>query len=127
MKAVRAFARVDRLNSLVAHSAEVLGMQMGVTTGTVFPVVFGIYCFKLTFKPVSIIASPISHPDEVRANLVFYTAGPDIASPFVRDLNGDYYSCPVGYQDAGVVCRGEEGTGLTVPYGGFFVVFDGSI
>src|SRR5262249_10207353 len=60
----RAFARVDPVAGLVAHSPEVLGMANCLDSSSQSPRPFGAYCFKLNFTPVSAIANAIAHPND---------------------------------------------------------------
>ena len=99
-------------------------MQIGLDSSTQRPLVSGVYCFKLGFTPVSVLANPIAHPNDTGFGPLLYTAGPNITGPFTKDANGTGVECPAGFQDAAVVCRVTAGSGLRVPPGGFFVVFD---
>ena len=120
----RAFARVDGLGNLVAHSPEVLGMRQGVYSNSGEIVIFGAYCFGLNFTPVGEVANSIAHPKDTQfGQILLYTAGPVGSGRFTKDLNGDDMECPAGFQDAAVVCRVEAGTGLRTPPGGFFTIF----
>jgi hypothetical protein len=119
-----AFARVDGLGNLIASSPNVLGMQNGLDSPSQRPVIFGVYCFKLDFTVVSVVANSIAHPDDNAFGPLLYTAGPDITGQFTKDANGRGIECPEGFNSAAVVCRVEAGNGLTIPRGGFFVVFD---
>ena len=122
--AARAFARVDGRGNLVAHSTNVVGMDRCLNSSTHQRFTFGAYCFKLNFTPVSVIATPIAHPNDSPFGPILYTAGPNLTGPFTKNKNGNGVECPAGFQDAAVVGRVEAGDGLTVPPGGFFVVFD---
>jgi hypothetical protein len=67
---------------------------------------FGAYCFKLNFTPVSVIANAIAHPNDNEFGPILYTTGPNVTGQFTKDKNG----------------RGVE---ISVPPGGFFVMFFG--
>jgi len=123
----RGFARVDRFGNLVA-SQGVVGIRNAVhlsATGIEErPVTFGASCFKLDFRPVTVIATSIAHPDETAFGPILYTAGPNISGPLATDNNGKAIGCPAGFEDAAVVGRVTAGEGLRFPQGGFFVIFD---
>jgi hypothetical protein len=83
---------------------------------------FGAYCFKLSFTPVSVIASPIAHPNDDEFTPILYTAA-NVTGKFTKDNNGHGVECPAGFQHAAVVGRKAAGEGMGVGSGGFFVVF----
>jgi hypothetical protein len=122
-----AFARVDPFAGLVAHSPEVLGMATCLNSPTQTHRPLGAYCFKLTFKPVSVIANLIAHPrdNEFEFGPILYTAGPNVTGQFTKDKFGRGVECPAGFQDAAVICRAAAGDGLEPSFGGFFVMFFG--
>jgi hypothetical protein len=122
--AKRAFARVDPFAGLVAHSPEVLGMAHCLDSTNHQGRPFGAYCFKLSFTPVSVIASPIAHPSDDEFTPILYTAA-NITGKFTKDKNGHGVECPAGFQHAAVVGRKAAGEGLGIPQGGFFVMFFG--
>jgi hypothetical protein len=84
--------------------------------------IFGAYCFKLTFTPVSVIANAIAHPDD-GGELYLYTAGPNVTGTLTKTNFGRELVCPAGFQDAAVYGRRGAGDGIMLPFGGFFVVF----
>ena len=122
--AARGFARIDGRGNLVASSSTVVGMERCINSSTHQQFMFGAYCFKLRFTPNVVIASPIAHTDDTPFGPILYTAGPNLTGPFTKNKNGNGVQCPAGFQDAAVVGRVEAGDGLTVPPGGFFVLFD---
>jgi len=122
--ATRAFVRIDGFGNLVAHSPEVEGMAQCLDSNTGQKRPFGAYCFKLSFTPVSVIATPIAHPDDSPFEPVLYAAGPNIVGPFTKDKNGAGVECSPGFQNAAVYGRRQAGDGIGVPRGGFFAVFD---
>ena len=75
-------------------------MQIGLDYSTQRPLVSGVYCFKLGFTPVSVLANPIAHPNDTGFGPLLYTAGPNITGPFTKDANGTGVECPAGFQDA---------------------------
>ena len=121
----RAFARVDGFGNLVAHSPAVLGMAHCLDSPSQTQIPFGAYCFKLNFTPVSVIANPIAHPNDTSFGPILYTAGPNVTGQFTKDKNGRGVECPAGFQHAAVVGRRAAGDGISIPPGGFFVMFFG--
>src|SRR5215831_19902337 len=121
----RAFARVHPQLGLVAHSPEVLGMAHCLDSPSQSPRTFGAYCFKLNFTPVAVIANSIAHPNDSEFGPILYTAGPNVTGQFTKDKNGRGVECPAGFQHAAVVGRSGAGDGISVPPGGFFVMFFG--
>lgn len=119
-----AFARIDGFGNLLAHSPNVVGMMNGLDSPTQRPITFGVYCFKLDFTPVSVMANSIAHPNDTGFGPLLYTAGPNITGQFTVDGNGRGIECPAGFSDAAVVCRTAAGNGLLIPPGGLFVQFD---
>jgi hypothetical protein len=87
-------------------------------------VIFGAYCFKLKFTPVTVIATNIAHPNDTPFGPILYTAGPNLAGNFTKENNGSDIACPAGFQDAAVICRVQAGAGFNPGPGGFFVIFD---
>ena len=120
----RAFARVDGQGNLIAHSPNVLGMAHCIRSSSGQQVIFGAYCFKLKFTPVTVIATNIAHPNDTPFGPILYTAGPNLIGNFTKDNNGSDIACPAGFQDAAVICRVQAGAGFNPGPGGFFVIFD---
>ena len=124
--AIRGFARIGNQGDLLA-SAGVVSMQRAVWTNRPGGVVFGAYCFKLTFTPIGATgsASPAPTPAGAMAWTVMTTVPPieDIIS-FDGDPTRDRaFSCPEGHRDAAVIVR-DSNDRLGMPIGGsVFVLF----
>jgi len=119
-----AFARVDLNLGLVAHSPEVLGMATCLDSVSHHTRPFGAYCFKLSFTPVSVVVSPIAHPNDDEFTPILYTAA-NVTGPFTKDNQGHGVECRAGFQHAAVVGRRAAADGIGVGSGGFFVMFFG--
>src|SRR5262249_36323510 len=101
------------------------GPRYGLDSPSQSPRTFGAYCFKLNFTPVAVIANSIAHPNDSEFGPILYTAGPNVTGQFTKDKNGRGVECPAGFQHAAVVGRSGAGDGISVPPGGFFVMFFG--
>jgi hypothetical protein len=119
------FARVDGFGNIVTSQSQgVIGIQRAVYSSGSGSVRRGVYCFKLNFTPVSVIANSIAHPDDSPFGPILYTAGPNVNGVLTKDANGARIECPAGFRDAAVVGRVEAGDGLDIGPGGFFVLFN---
>jgi hypothetical protein len=108
---------------VTSQSKGVVGVRQAVDTNSKQVVVFGAYCFDLTFSPVNVIGSSVADDSDSGSRaFTVSTAGPNVGGVLTRD-DGRPIECPMGFRDAAVVIRSPAHR-LSMSTGGVFMLFN---
>ncbi len=105
-----------------SQSKGVVGVRQAVDTNSRRVVVFGAYCFDLTFSPINVVGSSVADDSDSGSRALTVSTVANVRGVLTRDGRRPV-ECPVGFRDAAVVIRSPANR-LSMSTGGVFVLFN---